>query len=57
MNKDTITTIVGIATLVATIAQIVAQVLGGLDPHTTGLTVPATLATGVAALGYKAKGV
>lgn len=57
MNKDTQTTIIGIATLVATIAQIIAQFFGAIDPHTTSATLPATVATGLAALGFRAKGV
>lgn len=57
MNKDTQTTIIGIATIVITVAQMLLQMFGVLDPHTTQTTVPLGVATGVAALGVKAKGV
>lgn len=56
LDKDTVTTIVGIATLVATIAQLVAQFFGALDAHTANVSIPATNALGIAALGFKAKG-
>lgn len=53
MSKDTQTTIIGIATLVATIAQLIAQFFGQLDSSTVQTTLPLTGAVGTAVLGYK----
>lgn len=56
MSKNTQTTIIGIATVVVTIAQMILQMFGALDPHTAQTTVPLGVAAGVAALGVKSAG-